>query len=57
MVRLGGELGQVIWLPYSTVGRNVVVPFVFPRTGSDMYSFLLYVNDLISDVMYLLNLN
>ena len=30
MVRLGGESGKYIWLPCAMVGRNMVVPFVFP---------------------------
>ena len=33
MVRIGGELGKWLWMPCSIVGRNVVVPFVFPRIG------------------------
>ena len=33
MVRLGGESGKWLWLPCSTVGRNVVVSFVFSRIG------------------------
>jgi len=28
-VQARGWIGQVIWLPYSTVGRNVATPFVF----------------------------
>jgi hypothetical protein len=48
MVRLGGESGKWFWLPCSTVGKNVVVPFVFLQTGSDMLILLLlYLNDYI----------
>ena len=34
-----GWTRQVIWLPCSTVGRNVAVPFVSLRTGSYMLIF------------------
>ena len=59
MARLGGESGKKFWLPCSTVGRNVVVPFVFPQTNLDMLIlFLLYLNIIyISVVMHFLILS
>jgi len=34
-----GWIRQVFWLSCSTVGRNMVVPFVFPQVGSIMFLY------------------
>ena len=58
MVRLGGESCKWFWLPYSTVGRNVVVPFVFPHIGSDMQIFSCFVWMIcVSEIMHLIVLS